>query len=66
LAEKIYRLLEELGIDRKIFSITLNNAFANNLCVVNLKPKLNMKKALSCEGELFHMRCCAHILDSAR
>jgi hypothetical protein len=48
---------------KKVFFITLDNASVNDLCVVNLKPKLNMKKALPCEGELFHMRCCAHILN---
>jgi hypothetical protein len=63
LAEKICSLLEEWGIDKNIFSITLDNASANDLCVVNLKPKLNMKKALPCDGELFHMRFCAHILN---
>jgi hypothetical protein len=40
LAEKICSLLEEWGIDKKVFSITLDNASANDLCVVNLKPKL--------------------------
>jgi hypothetical protein len=66
LAEKICSLLEELeewGIDKMVFSITLDNASVNDLYVVNLKPKLNMKKALPYEGELFHMRCCAHILN---
>jgi hypothetical protein len=56
-------LLEEWGIDKNVFSITLCNVSANDLCVVNLKPKLNMKKALPCDGDLFHMRCCAHILN---
>jgi hypothetical protein len=63
LAEKICSLLEEWGIDKKVFSITLDNASANDLCVVNLKPKLDMKKVLPCDGDLFHMRCCAHILN---
>jgi hypothetical protein len=63
LAEKTYNLLQEWGIDKKIFSITLDNVFANDLCVKQLKPKLNMKKALLCEDELFHIRCCVHILN---
>jgi hypothetical protein len=49
-----------MGIDKKVFFITLDNASANDLCVVNLKPKL---KDLPCDGDLFHMRCCAHILN---
>jgi len=63
LTKNIYSLLEEWGIDKKVFFITLDNVFANDLCVVYLKPKLNMKKAIPCEGELFRMRCCAHILN---
>ena len=46
LAQKIYDLLQEWGIDKKIFSLTLDNASTNDLCVENLKAKLNMKKAL--------------------
>jgi hypothetical protein len=39
LAEKIYNLLEEWEIDKKVFSIALDNASVNDMCVVNLKPK---------------------------
>jgi len=46
LAENICCLLEEWGVDKKVFSITLDNASSSDLCVVNLKPKLNMKKSL--------------------
>jgi hypothetical protein len=60
LAEMIYRLLEEWGIDKKVFSITLDNASANDLCVVNLKPKLNMKKALPCEGVVSYALLCSY------
>ena len=41
LAQKIYDLLQEWGIDKNIFSLTLDNASANDLCVENLKAKLN-------------------------
>jgi hypothetical protein len=34
LAENIYNLLEEWEIDKKVFSITLDNASANDLCVI--------------------------------
>jgi hypothetical protein len=63
LIEKIYSVLKECEIDKKVFSITLDNVSTNDLCVVNLKPKLNMKKAILCECELFHMRCCVYILN---
>jgi hypothetical protein len=63
LSEMTYNLLQEWGIDKKIFIITLDNAFANDCCVELLKQKLNIKRVLLCEGEFLHLRCCAHILN---
>jgi hypothetical protein len=63
LCEKTYNLLEEWGIETKVFSITLDNASSNDVCVGLLRNQLNIKKALVCEGEFFHFRCCAHILN---
>jgi hypothetical protein len=62
LCEKTYNMLEELRIETKVFSITLDNASSNDVCVGLLRNQLNIKKALLCEGEFFHIRCCAHIL----
>jgi hypothetical protein len=62
LCEKTYNLLEECGIETKVFSITLDNAYSNDVCVGLLRNQLNIKKALICGGEFFHTRCCAHIL----
>jgi hypothetical protein len=63
LCEKMYNLLEEWGIETKVFTITLDNASSNDVCVGLLRNQLNIKKALLCEGEYFHIRCCAHILN---
>ncbi|KAF5451908.1 hypothetical protein F2P56_026964 [Juglans regia] len=63
LSEKIYNLLCEWGIQHKIFSLTLDNASSNDVSVELLKTQLNIKKALLCDGEFFHLRCCAHILN---
>jgi hypothetical protein len=63
LCEKTYNMLEEWGIETKNFTITLDNASSNDVCVGLLKNQFNMKKALLCEGEFFHIRCCAHILN---
>ncbi|KAL8158296.1 hypothetical protein AgCh_002845 [Apium graveolens] len=43
LAEKFISLLKEWGIERKVFSLTLDNASANNSFVEILKSHLNMK-----------------------
>jgi hypothetical protein len=63
LCEKIYNFLQEWGIETKVFSITLDNASSNDVSVDLLKNQLNIKRALPCTGEFFHLRCCAHILN---
>ena len=63
LADKIKSLLCEWGIDKRIFSITLDNASSNNSLVHNLKGHLNINKALLCDGEFLYIRCCAHIVN---
>ena len=63
LTEKIHALLTEWGIEKKLFSITLDNAFNNDSFVEMLKCHLNMTDSLLCVGEHFHIRCCAHVLN---
>ena len=61
LFEKIYILLQEVGIQNNIFTITLDNASSNDACFEGLKQILDIKKALLCESEFFYLRSCAHI-----
>ncbi|KAF7815103.1 zinc finger BED domain-containing protein RICESLEEPER 2-like [Senna tora] len=63
LARKIFNCLKEWGIDRKIFSLTLDNASANDSMQSILKEHLSLQNSLLCRGEFFHVRCCAHILN---
>jgi hypothetical protein len=63
LCKKVLTMIQEWGIDTKIFSITLDNASTNDNFVLLLKDQLNLKKALVSFGEFFHLRCCAHILN---
>ena len=63
LSEKIYTFLTDWGIERKLFSLTLDNASSNDCFVELLKSQLNLKNALLRDGEFFHVRCCAHILN---
>lgn len=60
--ENLY-VLCEWGIESKLFSMTLDNAYANNVFVDLLKTQLTLRYALLCEGKFFHIRCCAHILN---
>ena len=59
LAEKVYGLLKEWGIHNKVVSITLDNASSNDSMADALKLDLD----LLCDGDYFHFRCCAHILN---
>ncbi|KAG5533345.1 hypothetical protein RHGRI_027517 [Rhododendron griersonianum] len=50
------------NIDRKISSITVDNCSTNDAMIDLLWDKLD-SASLMLGGELFHMRCCAHILN---
>ena len=56
-------LIKTWGIEKKLFSITLDNASANDTCVGYLKENLTSNNDLLLDGTLFHVRCCAHILN---
>lgn len=62
-ADGIYKYLKEWEIERKIFSISVDNASYNDKVVKSLKTNFSTVKKLSCDGRLFHVRCCVHILN---
>ena len=43
--------------------MTLDNASSNNSMQNILKERLNFQNGLLCDGDFFHVRCCAHILN---
>ncbi|CAN4094386.1 unnamed protein product [Withania somnifera] len=55
--------LKEWGIEKKIFTLTLDNATSNNDVVDNLKNHLSLMRSLVCEGKFLHVRCGNHILN---
>ena len=57
------KILNFWGIKRKLLTLTLDNASSNDCFVELLKSQLNLKNALLRDGEFFHVRCCAHILN---
>ncbi|GKA28803.1 zinc finger BED domain-containing protein RICESLEEPER 2-like protein [Tanacetum coccineum] len=63
LAECINNFLKDWGIEKKVFTITLDNAAYNNGVVECLKDHLRLNDALVCDGEYLHVRCGAHILN---
>ncbi|XP_076935981.1 zinc finger BED domain-containing protein RICESLEEPER 2-like [Bidens hawaiensis] len=63
IADGIYKCLKEWEIERKVFSISVDNASYNDKAVSTLKTNFSRVKKLPCGGRLFHVRCCAHILN---
>ncbi|KAG8374625.1 hypothetical protein BUALT_Bualt10G0014900 [Buddleja alternifolia] len=58
-----YLAITDWGIEGKIHTVSVDNASANDLAIENLKVFIRSKKKLLCGGSLFHVRCCAHILN---
>ncbi|XP_057972747.1 zinc finger BED domain-containing protein RICESLEEPER 2-like [Malania oleifera] len=54
LSEKTFNVLKEWGIDRKIISITLDNATANDSMQDILSSQLSLQAPLVSGGEYFH------------
>jgi hypothetical protein len=44
-----------------VSTITVVNARNNDVAIRILKDDFALKKTLSVKGQLFHVRCCAHI-----
>ncbi|TYG36713.1 hypothetical protein ES288_D13G085200v1 [Gossypium darwinii] len=63
IADELVLCLSQWGIDKKIFSITLDNASYNDVMVSCLKNCFRANRAILCDGAFFQVRCCAHILN---
>ncbi|KAL6571302.1 hypothetical protein OROHE_002945 [Orobanche hederae] len=50
-------------IEKKLFSLTLDNASANEVCVKEVIAGLEKICPLVCDGLFFHVRCANHILN---
>lgn len=61
---KMIEVWKEWGnIEKKVFSLTLDNASNNDNMQHILKKQLVIQNDLVCDGEFFHVRCSAHILN---
>nr|XP_027067636.1 zinc finger BED domain-containing protein RICESLEEPER 2-like [Coffea arabica] len=43
--------------------MTVDNASYNDVCIRRLREDFSLRKRLSIGGKIFHVRCCAHILN---
>ncbi|XP_058760052.1 zinc finger BED domain-containing protein RICESLEEPER 2-like [Vicia villosa] len=62
-ADSIYKSLKTWGIENKVFLVSFDNASYNDSCLRCLKDDLSLTSKLILDGSLFHVRCCAHILN---
>ena len=63
IASSIFKSAKEWGIEHKIYSISVDNASNNDVAIRILRDDISRSKKLLCDGKLFHVRCCAHILN---
>ncbi|XP_019186730.1 PREDICTED: zinc finger BED domain-containing protein RICESLEEPER 2-like [Ipomoea nil] len=59
----IFRCMNDWGIEKKVFTIMVDNATSNDSAIRYMKDTLQRSRSLVCGGRLFHVRCCAHILN---
>jgi len=62
ISERMIELLNDWGIEKKIFSLTLDDSFENNVMLEQLKNQLCLRNGLLCDGEFFHAHCFASVL----
>ncbi|KAL4579840.1 hypothetical protein LXL04_016008 [Taraxacum kok-saghyz] len=63
ISDAIYKCLKEWEIEDKIFTISVDNAAYNDKALKRQKEIFSRVRKLVCGGRLFHVRCCAHILN---
>ncbi|XP_058722747.1 zinc finger BED domain-containing protein RICESLEEPER 2-like [Vicia villosa] len=63
ITDAIFKCLKDWGIENKIFSVSVDNALYNDICLKELKVLILRHRKLVSNGNLFHVRCCAHILN---
>ncbi|XP_071916286.1 zinc finger BED domain-containing protein RICESLEEPER 2-like [Coffea arabica] len=63
ISDAVFKCAKEWGIEGKIHTISVDNASNNDVAVRLLKDDFGRCKKLLGGGKLFHVRCCAHILN---
>lgn len=63
IADALNKCFLDWGIENKVSTITVDNASYNDVCIRRLREDFSLRKRLSIGGKIFHVRCCAHILN---
>ncbi|XP_042944767.1 zinc finger BED domain-containing protein RICESLEEPER 2-like [Carya illinoinensis] len=61
IANTLQKCFVDWGIENKVFTVTVDNAKANDVAIRILKDDFQLRKLLTIGGRLFHVRCCAHV-----
>ncbi|KAG2706224.1 hypothetical protein I3760_05G094400 [Carya illinoinensis] len=61
IADALQKCFTDWRIENKVSTIIVDNARYNDVALRVLKNVFSLKKKLSIGGQLFHVRCCAHI-----
>ncbi|KAL4364154.1 hypothetical protein GQ457_04G009370 [Hibiscus cannabinus] len=61
--DSLFKCLKEWNIETKVATLTVDNAKTNDVVAKKLMENLNLQNKLVVGGKLFHVRCCAHILN---
>ncbi|MFS7922886.1 putative HAT dimerization domain, ribonuclease H-like superfamily, hAT-like transposase, RNase-H [Helianthus anomalus] len=59
----LFKCLKEWKIEKKVATLTVDNAKTNDVVAKKLMENLNLQSKLGIDGKLFHVRCCARILN---
>ncbi|CAA0825803.1 Unknown protein [Striga hermonthica] len=62
ISDKLYDAFVEWNVDEKISTVTMDNCSTNDAVIPVLINKISSDK-LMLNGQILHMRCCAHILN---
>jgi len=62
IGDSLSKCLFEWNIDRKLSTLTVDNCSTNDALIDYMINKIG-PVSFVLDGELFHMRCCAHILN---
>ncbi|XP_058735725.1 zinc finger BED domain-containing protein RICESLEEPER 2-like [Vicia villosa] len=62
MCERMLEFLSDWGIEKKVFSLTLDDSSENDILQEKLKAQLGLQNGLLCDGEFFHVHCFARVL----
>ncbi|XP_021979937.1 zinc finger BED domain-containing protein RICESLEEPER 2-like [Helianthus annuus] len=59
----LFKCLKEWNIETKVASLTVDNVRTNDVVAKKFMENMNIQNKLAIDGQLFHVQCCAHILN---